>query len=60
MSYEIKCPSYSTTAKPNITSYDSGYEHSVEHWIEVRQMVEEEESEEHITVITETRELVLV
>ncbi len=59
MSYEIKCPSYSTTAKPKITSYDSGYEHSVEHWIEVRQMVEEE-SEEHITVLTESRELVLV
>jgi hypothetical protein len=31
-----------TTARPQITSYDSGYEHSIEHWIEVCQMVDAE------------------
>jgi hypothetical protein len=55
--YEIKRPQETTTAKPRVTSYDSGYEHSIEHWIEVRQMVEE--SAEEITVVEESRELVL-
>jgi hypothetical protein len=31
-----------TTARPQITSYDSGYEHSIEHWIEVCRMVDAE------------------
>lgn len=55
--YEIKCPA---SEKPKITSYDSGYEHSIEHWIEVRQMVEAsaEEVVEQVTVVEETRELV--
>ena len=26
---------------PHTTSYDSGYEHSLEHWTEVRRLVEE-------------------
>jgi len=56
--YAIKRPNETTTTKPRVTSYDSGYEHSIEHWIEVRQMVEE--SDEKITVVEETRELVSV
>ena len=30
-----------TTVRYAVTSYDSGFEHSVEHLIEIRQMVEE-------------------
>ena len=26
--------------RPRVTSYDSGYEHSLEHWLAVRQLVE--------------------
>jgi hypothetical protein len=55
--YEIKSPQKSTTAKPRITSYDSGYEHSIEHLIELRLLVEE--SDEQIAVVEECRELVL-
>ncbi len=53
---EIKYKNGNTNTRPQVTSYDSGYEHSYEHWIEVRRLVEE--SEEQITVIDETRELV--
>ncbi len=54
--YEIKDQRKATSAKPRVTSYDSGYEHSIEHWIEVRQLVEE--CAEEVTVVEETRELV--
>ena len=30
--------------QPRVTSYDSGYEHSLEHWLGVRQLVEAAES----------------
>jgi len=30
----------SSPGRPRVTSYDSGYEHSLEHWLEVKQMVE--------------------
>ncbi len=53
---ELKNQSKSATARPKVTSYDSGYEHSYEHWMEVRLMVSE--SEEEVTVVEETRELV--
>ena len=33
------------TLRPQVTSYDSGHEHSIEHWIEVRLMVEESAEE---------------
>jgi hypothetical protein len=29
-------------ARPRITSYDSGHEHSLEHWLELKELVEEE------------------
>lgn len=29
------------TTPPTIMSYDSGHEHSVEHWIELAQLVED-------------------
>jgi hypothetical protein len=29
-----------SSERPRVTSYDSGYEYSVEHWFEVRQLVE--------------------
>jgi hypothetical protein len=46
MSYtnNTKPQSKTTTAKPQVTSYD-GHEHSIEHWIELRMMVEEFEEE---------------
>jgi len=28
--------------RPRVTSYDSGYEHSLEHWLAVQQLVEAE------------------
>jgi hypothetical protein len=40
-----KPQSKTTIARPQVTSYDSGHEHSIEHWIEVRLMVEEFEEE---------------
>jgi hypothetical protein len=30
----------SSPGRPLVTSYDSGYEHSPEHWLEVKQLVE--------------------
>ena len=30
----------SSPGRPRVTSYDSGYEHSLEHWLEVKQLVE--------------------
>ncbi len=54
---EIKRQS-NTTAKPQVTTYDCCYEHSYEHWIELRRLVEASD-EEQITVVEETRELVL-
>jgi hypothetical protein len=48
MSYEngINLPSQSRAAKrPNVTSYDSGHEHSYEHLMDVRRMVEEADRE---------------
>ena len=37
-----------TESRPVLTSYDSGYEHSVEHLIELRRMVEEAAKERPI------------
>ncbi len=45
------------TARPEVTTYDCCYEHSYEHWIELRLVVEAAD-EEQITVVEETRELV--
>lgn len=53
---EIKHKNGNTNTRPQVTSYDSGYEHSYEHWIEVRQLVED--SDEQITVVEEVSELV--
>lgn len=39
----VKVPT--TTARPHVTTYDAGFEHSVEHWMEVRHLVEEAENE---------------
>jgi hypothetical protein len=41
---------------PVVTSYDSCYEHSVEHWIELRRMVELQNEDSVVTV--ECEELV--
>jgi len=30
----------SSPGRPLVTSYDSGYEHSLEHWLEVKRLVE--------------------
>ena len=45
MSYqnENELQSNGRNSKPPVTSYDSGHEHSVEHWMEVQRMVEEED-----------------
>jgi hypothetical protein len=34
-----------STARPQINTYDSGYEHSVEHWFELRRLFTEEADE---------------
>ena len=34
--------------RPQLTSYDSGYEHSLAHWLAVQQMVEAEEPEDAV------------
>lgn len=34
-----------SVGRPQVTSYDSGYEFSLEHWLEVRQLVEAATSE---------------
>ena len=39
--------------RPVVTSYDSFQEHSFEHWIEVRRMVEQAQNEEN--VVTELK-----
>jgi hypothetical protein len=31
--------------RPVLTSYDSGYEHSLEHWVELQRLVEEADRE---------------
>lgn len=36
---------YVSTDRPQVTSYDSGYEHSIEHLAEVRFLMEEAEEE---------------
>jgi hypothetical protein len=44
MTYEIpiKSPTQiAATGRPFLTSYDSGYEHSLEHWIDLQHRVEE-------------------
>ncbi|PSH04573.1 MAG: hypothetical protein CXZ00_07080 [Acidobacteria bacterium] len=41
--------------KPKLISYDSGYEHSVEHWIELRILLDEEPVVEVMDVRHEDR-----
>ena len=36
---------YESGSRPKVTSYDSGYEHSLEHWFETRTLFEEVEEE---------------
>lgn len=42
--------------RPIVTSYDSCFEHSVEHWIELRRMVELQDEDNVVTL--ECEELV--
>jgi hypothetical protein len=42
--YEITLPGHSTE-RPEVTSYDSGNEYSVEHLVDVRLLVKESEEE---------------
>ncbi len=37
--------------RPRVTSYDSGYEFSLEHWLEVQQLVEAEAPPEAMSVL---------
>ena len=50
----IEPQSKTTTVRPQVTSYD-GHEHSIEHWVAVRLMVEE--FEEETLLITTPRAL---
>jgi len=34
--------------RPQVASYDSGYEHSLAHWLAVQQMVETEQPEDPV------------
>jgi hypothetical protein len=44
--YEINSPGNSISAeRPKVTSYDACNEHSVEHWVDLRVLVEESEKE---------------
>jgi hypothetical protein len=44
--YEINSPGRADSPeRPKITSYDACNEHSVEHWVDVRRLVEESEKE---------------
>jgi hypothetical protein len=48
MTYEIGIKSRTEIAaaeRPFVTSYDSGYEHSLEHWIDLQHRVEEADKE---------------
>ncbi len=36
-----------SSGRPRLTSYDSGYEHSLEHWFAVQQLVEAEPQPEN-------------
>jgi hypothetical protein len=59
MSFETRLRSHIQAAsarRPEVTSYDSGYEHSMEHWIELRMMVED--IEEKTAMNEESWELV--
>lgn len=38
-------PAKSVPDRPSVTSFDSGYEHSLEHLLEVRALVEEADQE---------------
>jgi hypothetical protein len=44
-SNEIKLLHETKTGKPQVTSYDSGHEHSIEHWFEVRLLMQFEDEE---------------
>ncbi len=48
-SLELKAKSVTKADNRTVTTYDSTYEHSLEHWIELRRLVQEadEEYEQH-------------
>lgn len=55
MAYEIaiKSPLESgAVTRPLVTSYDSGYEHSLEHWAKVRRLVEDADQEPVSTALS--------
>jgi hypothetical protein len=35
-------------SRPMITSYDSGFEHSLEHWLDLRCMVDRQQDEDNL------------
>ena len=43
----VKEGSQPSGRRPLVTSYDSGYEHSLEHWLNVQQLVEADEKGAH-------------
>ena len=48
MTYEIAIKSrveIADAGRPFLTSYDSGYEHSLEHWIDLQHRIEEADKE---------------
>jgi hypothetical protein len=34
-----------TAARPPVTSYDSGYEHSLDHYVDVKRLLQDEDKE---------------
>jgi hypothetical protein len=40
-----KVPAITPISKPTVTSFDSGYEHSLEHMLEVRRIVDEADAD---------------
>lgn len=45
MAYGIASNSNLTIARPSVTSYDSGYEHSLDRYVEVRLLVQNADQE---------------
>jgi hypothetical protein len=41
----VELESQPSSGRPLVISYDSGYEHSLEHWLDMQQLVEADDAE---------------
>ena len=42
---KVKAQAKATVGRPPVSSYDSGYEYSPQHWLELQKRVEEDDRE---------------